>query len=159
MSEAPALLRVTARAPQPGDVRALEAAERACFSDPWPGHLLLAEIFAPGRFHRILVEPAGTLVAYMLCAWQYLDLHVLKVATLPAYRRTGLARRLLILAEEHARASAGESVTLEVRESNVQAIALYRTLGYSRAGRRPSYYGDGEDALVMTKRVGDLGDR
>lgn len=153
MSEAPALLRVTARAPQPGDVRALEAAERACFSDPWPSHLLLAEIFAPGRFHRILVEPAGSLVAYLLCAWQYLDLHVLKVATLPSYRRTGLARKLMILAEEHAQASAGESVTLEVRESNVEAIALYQTLGYTRTGRRPGYYGDGEDALVMAKQV------
>lgn len=159
MSEAPALLRVTARAPQPGDVRALEAAERACFSDPWPSHLLLAEIFAPGRFHRILVEPAGTLVAYLLCAWQYLDLHVLKVATLPAYRRAGLARRLLLLAEDHARDSAGESVTLEVRESNHEAITLYQRLGYLRAGRRPSYYGDGEDALVMTKGVGELEER
>jgi [ribosomal protein S18]-alanine N-acetyltransferase len=158
VSEAPALLRVTARAPQPGDVRALEAAERACFSDPWPSHLFLAEIYAPGRFHRILVEPAGYLVAYLLCAWQYLDLHVLKVATLPSYRRIGLARRLMTLAEEHARASAGESVTLEVRESNLEAIALYRNLGFLPVGRRPQYYGDGEDALVMTKRMVDLGD-
>lgn len=139
----------------PGDARALAAAELVCFSDPWPPQFFLSEILADGRFNRLLVDPAGNLAAYLFCAWQYLDLHVLKVATLPAYRRAGAARRLMALAEHHATEVGGESLTLEVRLSNQVAAALYLALGYDLEGRRQSYYSDGEDALIMTKRFRD----
>ena len=137
--------------PVPGDVRSLELAERMCFKDPWPGQFFVSELFAPGRFHRLLVNPGGELVAYLFSAWQYLDLHVLKVATVPDYRRAGMARRLMAMAERHAVEMCGDSITLEVRTENVAAIAMYRDLGYRQAGIRPRYYADGEDAIVMTK--------
>jgi ribosomal-protein-alanine acetyltransferase len=131
----------------------LAEAEIVCFSDPWPPQFFLSEILADGRFNRLLVDPSGSMVAYLFSAWQYLDLHVLKVATLPSYRRQGLARRLMALAEEHAAEMNGESLTLEVRDANIEAIAMYDSLGYERAGIRPAYYQDGEDAVIMTKRI------
>jgi ribosomal-protein-alanine N-acetyltransferase len=136
-----------------GDARTLAEAELVCFSDPWPPQFFVSEILADGRFNRLLVDPAGSMVAYLFCAWQYLNLHVLKVATLPQFRRTGLARRLMGLAEDHAAEMGGESLTLEVRASNPGAIALYDALEYERASVRTSYYQDGEDAVVMTKRI------
>jgi ribosomal-protein-alanine N-acetyltransferase len=145
---------VSLRQVQPGDVRALAAAERGCFEDPWPEPYFLSELLAPARFHRLLINADGTLAAYLFTAWQYLDLHILKVATLPAYRGRGLARRLMQIAEEHALEMAGESLTLEVRRRNTPAIAMYLSLGYQHVGVRPRYYADGSDALVMTKRVG-----
>jgi len=148
---APEDLRVSIRPPQAADLRAIERAERTCFTDPWPGHYFASELFAPGRFQRLMVDPAGHLLAYLFAAWQYLDLHVLKVATLPAYRRLGLAAQLMGLAERHALETGGDSVTLEVRVANHPAIAMYEALGYHRAGLRRAYYHDGEDALVMTK--------
>jgi len=144
--------RLSVRPPQLGDARALAEAELVCFSDPWPPQFFASEILADGRFNRLLVDAGGNMVAYLFCAWQYLDLHVLKVATLPQYRRTGLARRLMTLAEDHAAEMAGESLTLEVRQSNSDAIAMYEVLEYEHVGSRPSYYQDGEDAVVMTKR-------
>jgi ribosomal-protein-alanine N-acetyltransferase len=147
--------RFLIRPPQIGDARALAEAELACFSDPWPPQFFVSEILAAGRFNRLLVDPADTLVAYLFCAWQYLDLHVLKVATLPEYRRKGLARRLMDLAEVHVEETGGESLTLEVRTSNGEAIAMYEVLEYERAGVRRAYYQDGEDAVVMTKRMGN----
>ena len=60
----------------------------SCFSDPWPPQFFVSEILADGRFNRLLVDPAGRMVAYLFCAWQYLDLHVLKVATMPPFRAT-----------------------------------------------------------------------
>ena len=146
-------LRTSLRAFQPGDVRALAAAEVECFEDPWPEAYFASELFAPGRFQRILVDPAGVLAAYLFTAWQYLDLHILKIATLPEHRRNGLGRRLMAVAEEHARAMAGETLTLEVRLTNTGAITLYESLGYERMGVRRGYYADNSDALVMTKRV------
>ena len=147
------MTRTSVRAPQPGDLKAMAEVELVCFADPWPGQLLASELLAPGRFHRVVVDPGGCLVAYLLAAWQYLDLHVLKVAVLPDWRRQGLARQLMDLAERHALEMGGESVTLEVRDSNHSAAALYASLGFELVGRRPAYYMDGEDALIMTKRV------
>jgi len=146
-------VRVSARAVQPGDIRALAAAEVECFEDPWPGPYFASELVAPARFHRVLVTSDGTLAAYLFTAWQYLDLHVLKVATLTAYRRQGLGRRLMEIAEEHARQVEGETLTLEVRTTNLPAIGLYQSLGYEPAGVRPGYYADLSDALVMTKSI------
>jgi len=142
------------RPPAVGDIAALEAIERRSFPDPWPGAVFLGELAAPGRYHRVLTTPEGELVAYLFAAWQYLDLHVLNIATHPERRRRGYARRLLDLALAHARGRGGESVTLEVRASNTGAIALYAAMGFEIVGSRPRYYGDGEDALVMTRALG-----
>jgi len=142
--------RLVVRPPAPGDVHELERLERLCFPDPWPGAVILAEVGAAGRFHRVAASPDGRLLGYLFAAWQYLDLHVLKVATDPEARRRGIATRLMHAAVRHARELGAESVTLEVRRSNLAAQRLYLGLGFSVAGRRPRYYGDGEDALVMT---------
>ena len=145
--------RFSTREPQLGDVRRLIEAETSCFEDPWPPQFFISEILADGRYNQLLEDAAGKLAGYLFCAWQYLDLHVLKVATIPPLRRHGLARQLMDLAEHHAVAMGGETLTLEVRESNAAAIGLYDALGYCRAGVRPRYYGNGEDALIMTKRI------
>jgi ribosomal-protein-alanine N-acetyltransferase len=145
--------RLSVRTPQLGDARDLAKAELVCFSDPWPPQFFVSEILAEGRFNRLLVDQGNTMVGYLFCAWQYLDLHVLKVATLPQHRRSGLARRLMDLAEKHVEEMSGESLTLEVRASNRGAVALYDALGYLKVGNRRAYYQDGEDAIVMTKRV------
>jgi len=145
--------RLSVRPPQLGDARALAEAELVCFSDPWPPQFFASEILADGRFNRLLVDAGGDMVAYLFCAWQYLDLHVLKVATLPQFRRAGLARRLMALAEDHAVETGGESLTLEVRQSNSDAIAMYEVLEYEQVSVRTAYYQDGEDAVVMTKRI------
>jgi len=143
--------RFMLREPHPGDLHALSSAEQRCFVDPWPSQFFAAELMAPGRFQRIIVDDNGVMVAYLFTAWQYLDLHVLKVATLPEQRRSGLARRLMKVAEQHTAQMGGEAITLEVRPSNEDAIALYRSLGYESKGERPGYYANGESALVMTK--------
>jgi len=148
-------LRTSLRAIQPGDIRALAAAEVECFDDAWPESYVASELFAPARFHRVLVDPSGRLTAYLFTAWQYLDLHVLKVAALPPFRRFGLGTKLMLVAEEHAREMGGETLTLEVRVSNIAAIGLYESLGYERKGVRTGYYADDSDALIMTKWVGE----
>ena len=48
-----------------------------------------------------------------------------------------------------ARARGCASISLEVRPPNEPAVALYRAYGYREVGRRPDYYPDGEDALIM----------
>ncbi len=71
---------------------------------------------------------------------------ILFIAVDPAYRRRGIAKRLL---EHELTASRGEWF-LEVRESNLAARRLYESLGFQIAGRRENYYPDPpESAIVM----------
>lgn len=49
--------------------------------------------------------------------------------------------------------SAGASAWLEVRASNVGAVALYEQLNFTKRATRQKYYSDGEDAIVMCKEL------
>lgn len=85
------------------------------------------------------------------------EAEVLTVATHPAKRRLGLARKTLDEAERQAKAQGAATIFLEVAEDNVAAIGLYMSSGYTQVGRRPGYYmpkdGAAIAALVMRKSL------
>lgn len=76
---------------------------------------------------------------------------IYSVVVSPAARGEGLGRRLVETAERHARDGKKALVSLEVREDNPAALALYRRLGYNIGRRLPGYYEDGADGLRLTK--------
>lgn len=79
--------------------------------------------------------------------------HVCDVAVATERRRQGIAARLLADLEDRLAARGARATTLEVRPSNRAARALYARLGYREEGRRPGYYPDGEDALLLWRRA------
>lgn len=131
------------------DVPAVARLEAEVFADPWPSHLYLQEVEQPLRFQRVIVSPEGAVVAYLFACWQVDELHVLKVATHPLLEGRGLASSLMAEAREEAARGHARGLFLEVRPSNRRAVKLYLHLGYRVVGRRPGYYTNGEDALVM----------
>lgn len=54
------------------------------------------------------------------------------VSVLPAYRRRGIARKLVEASVEYARERGARQITLEVVDGNVPAVALYEVLGFER---------------------------
>ncbi len=80
------------------------------------------------------------------------DGEVLSIGTEPAARRRGIARALVERLQRSTRERGVRSLTLEVRESNRAARALYEHEGFDTTGVRRRYYADGEDACVMTWR-------
>lgn len=77
------------------------------------------------------------------------DVQILKVGVDPAWRRHGIARMLLARVADDARNLGARTCSLEVRAANAGAQALYGALGLTVAGKRPRYYSDGEDAVIM----------
>jgi ribosomal-protein-alanine N-acetyltransferase len=77
------------------------------------------------------------------------DVHIMNVAVDPGVRRRGFARVLLAELLGRSVAIGARNATLEVRESNEPAIALYRRFGLGPVGIRGGYYPDGEDALIL----------
>jgi ribosomal protein S18 acetylase RimI-like enzyme len=57
----------------------------------------------------------------------------------PYARGNGLARLLAMRIEDRARASGFRVLNLDVRETQVAAIKMFETLGYSRWGEHPAY--------------------
>jgi N6-L-threonylcarbamoyladenine synthase len=68
------------------------------------------------------------------------QLQVLDVAVESSHRRRGIARELLERLMSDAFDLGATEASLEVRESNEAARALYAAMGFERIGVRPSYY-------------------
>ena len=85
------------------------------------------------------------------CLWAILEeAHIIMLAIHPQFQRQGLGQALLLALLKSAHDRQLERSTLEVRDSNLAAVCLYKKFGFKEAGRRKRYYEDtGEDALVM----------
>ena len=78
------------------------------------------------------------------------DAHVTTLAVDPAWQRSKLGQRLMVVLVREAVRRGARNLTLEVRVSNEPAKALYRRFGLAPAGIRKGYYLEsGEDAIVM----------
>lgn len=139
-------LRAVLRPMRAEDLPEVWEIDSRSLSRPWTREIWRKELRSP--FSRYMVAESGSVVAgYIGLKHTADELHVVNIAVRPESRRGGLARRLLRAAlADHPEAL---KVHLEVRPSNAPARALYESMGFSVAGRRPGYYGD-EDALLMS---------
>ena len=118
-------------------IDAIAALESACFADPWTAAGLREELDNPcARF--LVAEAYGAVAGYLGCHHVADEGFIANVAVSPACRRRGVARALLTAALEQGRDL--YRLTLEVRESNAAAIALYGSLGFVKDGVRPRFY-------------------
>ena len=77
--------------------------------------------------------------------------YIWTIEVLPAFRRMGVARALLMRVEESSREAGCSAIELHVSERNADGLVLYDAAGYVRAGIEPEYYGRGEDAFRYRK--------
>jgi ribosomal-protein-alanine N-acetyltransferase len=142
--------RCRIRAFDPADLDAIHRIEREVFSDPWSRHALASA--ATGI--ALVAEGEGHVAGYLFARRAADEMEILNVAVRPSDRRRGIGEALVreacrIGVEEDARAA-----FLEVRESNADAVALYRQLGFREVGRRQAYYRRPvEDALVLAREL------
>jgi len=154
------------------DLPRVLAIEAVSFPAPWSELLFREDISRPDRIWRVAEAQAGAagtsvgdvegdpgvgsgpeIVGFggMMIVGD--EAHLMDIAVAPELRHQGIARRLLwdLAADAHRRGA--QRMTLEVRPSNTEALALYASCGFDVAGRRPNYYAEtGEDALVLWSR-------
>ncbi len=137
------------------DLPQVIAIERRSFPTPWSLAMFVLELSKPSGI-CLAATRGGELVGYLVCSRYDRVWHLMNVAIDPGERRQGLATALLLelldrVHDDHAQ------YTLEVRQSNGGAIALYRRFGFRAAGLRRRYYQDnGEDALIMWRTPATL---
>ena len=128
--------------------------ERLCFSDPWSEKMLAEHLANPCSLTLAAVGDTGRLLGYVGLLAVVDEGYITNVAVRPDCRRQGIASSLLQALEARGRARNLTFLTLEVRQSNAPARALYEKLGYLQAGLRRNYYENPrEDAVIMTKTL------
>jgi ribosomal-protein-alanine N-acetyltransferase len=138
---------ITIRKLSYSDLPSVIAIERRSFPTPWSLAMFVLELSKPQGI-CLAAEDENGLVGYLVCARYDRVWHLMNVAIAPEHRRSGIATALIERLFDEA--GSGARYTLEVRVSNLPAIAMYEGFGFRSAGRRRSYYHDnGEDALIM----------
>ena len=123
--------------------------ERLCFSSPWSEQALELLLRQDEAIGFVAVQN-GAVLAYGGMLMTPFDAQITNVAVHPDARRRGLGRQIFAALLKEASARALESLTLEVRASNLPAIALYESMGLVCLGKRKRFYtAPIEDALVM----------
>jgi ribosomal-protein-alanine N-acetyltransferase len=146
---------LTIRPMQPDDLEPVYAIEQRIFPTPWSltsYHFELQNPISQKWVAEVHDSQGEKLIAGMIIIWLLVDIaHIGNIGIDLPYRRQSIACRLLKTALESCSRLGALSSTLEVRESNAAALALYHRFGFEQVGRRKGYYRDnGEDAIIMT---------
>ena len=148
------------RAGEKEQIDAILALEQSADEAPhWP-RTAYAEIFSPARSDAavkrclfVAVSASGALLGFSVGAIpgsaQDLSGELESVAVAPPARRRGIGRALCLAVIAWCRDSGAAGIALEVRAGSPAPIALYRSLGFKDAGRRPRYYSDPPDAALL----------
>ena len=130
--------------------------ERICFSTPWSRNMLAEELENALSAFLVALDDGDNVVGYAGLQVILDEGSITNVAVRPDCRRQGIAGKLLQVFLDFARGNHLAFLTLEVRASNYDAIALYGSRGFREAGRRKNYYEHPrEDAIIMTKEFTD----
>lgn len=134
-------------------VPAIAALERACFTDPWSESSVATELDNPLSLW-LVAESFGEVIAYIGSQTVLDEADMMNLAVAPMYRRQGIAELLVNTLCDYLRNNCVATLSLEVRQTNAPAIALYEKLGFTLAGVRPNYYfKPRENALIMKKKL------
>lgn len=130
--------------------------DQACFGGLWGKDAYRREIDSPNSDLLVLElqDPLDSCrpIVGIGCLWSILDeAHITVLGIEPAHQRQGLGQWLLLHLLQTACWRGLTHATLEVKASNTAAQQLYGKLGFQVAGKRPKYYADGEDALILWK--------
>lgn len=126
--------------------------EKEIFSEPCSEKGL--EIFLDEKNFCALALEGDALVSYCTLITVLDEAQIINVATSSAFRGRGYAKMVLDAVFEECRKREISFISLEVRESNLPAIALYQKLGFTTEGKRKDFYKNPrENALVMIKNL------
>ena len=127
--------------------------EKECFSEPWSEEGLSSELTnSQARF--FVCEEEGETLGYMGMHIVLDECYIANVAVYPHHRRKGIGEALVKYCTDLAEKENCCFITLEVRKSNLGAIALYEKNGFLTVGERKDFYSHPkENGLIMTKEL------
>ena len=125
--------------------------EKICFpGDPWSRRLIEEALACENTVSLLALAEDGGVLGYLFFTTVLDEGSVDNIAVRPEARRQGIASALLDAFRRYGQEHGLDSLFLDVRPSNREALALYEKLGYREVGRRNNYYlVPKEDAMIM----------
>ncbi len=140
-------------------IDAIVEIEQEVFTHPWTAEMFRQEV-ADNQLSRsyVLLEE-GRVTGYIVSWFLQDEVHLLNIAVMSSLRRGGLGRKMMMHLIDTASREHKELISLEVRESNEGAIAMYRSMGFVPVGIKREYYQeDKENALLMMLSLAGWGE-
>ncbi len=131
------------------DLPSVLSIERKNYEFPWEEDIF-TDCFKAG-YDCLVCEYDQSVLGYCLLSMAVGEAHILNISVAPNEQGQGIGRRMLEHLIELATGKA-ETIFLEVRPSNVGAIALYEKMGFNEIGVRKGYYpatNGREDAIML----------
>ena len=134
------------------DINGLYEVSSLSLKETWSLDAIEKEL--SNKFARYIVCKAGDKVIGFIGAWLIAsEGQITNIAVHPDYRQKGIGRKLLKSLIYSLKEEDCNAITLEVRESNIIAKNLYKSLGFLSEGIRKNFYEDNkEDANIMWLR-------
>lgn len=132
------------------DLAAISRIEPTIYSHPWTLGNFNDSLNA--GYSAWVMEIAAEIVGYALVMMVLDEAHLLNISVTKPFQGQGLGRALLAHMVEISRRHQAANMFLEVRVSNINAIALYESVGFCEMGIRRNYYPTKtgrEDAVLM----------
>ncbi len=126
--------------------------EKSAFSSPWSREDIEYQL-TNGNSHFLVAadSDSDTVAGYIGVQEIAGEAYITDIAVSEKFRRRGAGTLLLKTAADEAFGRGCEFISLEVRESNTSAIALYEKAGFETAGTRKDFYSDpAENAVIYT---------
>ena len=132
------------------DIFEIASLEKECFAEPWSEKSLTDELTNDtARFY--VLRDNEKLLGYIGANNIYAEVYITNVAVNENYRGKGYGKMLVNHLLEQSELENANFVTLEVRESNENAIGLYESCGFKKVGVRKNFYSKPtENALIYT---------
>jgi ribosomal-protein-alanine N-acetyltransferase len=139
---------------QPSDFEALLAMDQVCFPKTIAyGRREMKSYLQSEGSHCIVAENAGKVAGFILTERGAEIAHIITLDVLESFRRQSVGSKLLEAGERKAFAHGAAIMYLETATTNKAAIALWKKHGYCETGTIANYYGRGQNAFEMLKRL------
>lgn len=132
------------------DINQIADLEKNIFSDAWTTKGV-QETFEQKQAFITVAELEGKVIGYCIIYYVMDEAEIARIAIGGDVRRKGLGKGLLQYTCECCKERGVERLLLDVRESNVGAIAFYEYYGFQQDGIRKHFYEmPKEDAVLMS---------
>ena len=142
------------RAMRKEDIPEVSEIENLSFPSPWSSNIFFSELEKESFAFYHVLEYRDRLVGYG-GYWKIKnEAHLVTFAIHPSFRRMDLGTKLLEHLLKNAQDQSLDTITLEVRDSNLAAQRFYERFGFKKIAVRACYYSDTEeDAIVYWKKL------
>ena len=135
------------------DLDRLSEIENLSFDHPWTKDMIAESL--DNEMNAVWVADteegvAGFLIAFCMPT---VNAEIYDIAVDPKFRRNKVAHNLINYMLCYCNLIAVEKILLDVNEHNEAAISLYKSFDFLEDGRRPKYYDNKDDAILMSRVV------